>query len=84
VAIFQMILFFMGCPMHSGIAKTTQGNSQGAAPTGHVQRKKRRFKLWPHPNRRQACPAKPGWSSNMAGTLYCSIGDNQSINTTAG
>ncbi|AEA67305.1 Hypothetical protein PSEBR_m389 [Pseudomonas brassicacearum subsp. brassicacearum NFM421] len=69
MAIFQMILFLMAGPMHSRLAKTTQDTAMQRHPQGHIQRQTRRFKHWRRPGRRQACPAKPGWSSSTAATV---------------
>jgi hypothetical protein len=38
VAIFQMILFLMADPEHSGLAKATQDAAFKRYPQGHVQR----------------------------------------------
>jgi len=70
-----MILFFMGVPMHSVLAKATQVSARMLHPKSTINAKSpemRRFKDRSRPNRRQACPAKPGWSSfGLCGILAC-------------
>ncbi|MDD1138740.1 hypothetical protein M5G22_14395 [Pseudomonas sp. TNT2022 ID233] len=57
MAIFQMILFLMASPRIRALPKQIQippgsGIHRGTFNANHEQ--KRRFKPWPHPNRRQA------------------------------
>ncbi|MBP4002105.1 hypothetical protein [Pseudomonas koreensis] len=57
MAIFQMILFLMAGPRIRALPKQIQippgsGIHRGTFNANHEQ--KRRFKPWPHPNRRQA------------------------------
>ncbi|MDD2053824.1 hypothetical protein NPS46_14840 [Pseudomonas putida] len=68
MAIFQMILFFVRAPINSVFAGILSNSLKGYASAGTFNAKtheNQRFKRQSCPNRRQACPAKPGWSSSM-------------------